>query len=311
MTPAHPWNFRFSAENELRLKRLLSDLDKKEGRRVAVFDFDNTLIFNDLGDATFLHMVDRRLYVTDEAFWSLLPEKHGASAIRKAFEAGAHLPPQEARLHPSHLDFRARMAALYQDLTAREGARVSYPLVVSLLQGGTREGIRSIAEEVYDIGITGEVGDESWVTSEGRAVTVPKGIRPFTAMAQWIQSLHQIGTEVWIVTASFREIIAAVSGYWRIPGDRVVGMDLEETAGILGGNVLSPITYGEGKVAAIDRFIGVLPDFVAGDSPSDEAMLGIAQGGALLLDHGRSDLRERVSSRGGWIQPIYTPSEAN
>ncbi|MDQ3034387.1 MAG: hypothetical protein M3Y87_18410, partial [Myxococcota bacterium] len=48
-------------ENRARLERFLDELAARDERRVAVLDWDNTMIRGDIGDLVLAHMLEREL----------------------------------------------------------------------------------------------------------------------------------------------------------------------------------------------------------------------------------------------------------
>ena len=119
-----------------------------------------------------------------------------------------------------------------------------------------------------------------------------------------IQVLQARKWEVWIVSASAQPIVKAVAHYLEVPESQVIGMRLQrdpKSPDFLLPNALTPLTMFEGKVTAIMDKIGRYPDFAAGDSDTDLAMLEAAPH-ALAIDRGEEKLATYAGSGGCWLQ---------
>ncbi len=64
---------------------------------LAVFDLDDTLIHNHLGEAMMRFMITRRRLKTDRGFWYTVPEGLGRDAIQAAYKAVAGRANSEVR----------------------------------------------------------------------------------------------------------------------------------------------------------------------------------------------------------------------
>ncbi|HEY9840869.1 MAG: HAD family hydrolase [Candidatus Sericytochromatia bacterium] len=99
-----------------------------------------------------------------------------------------------------------------------------------------------------------------------------------------IQRLQRAGVEVWIVSASPQWLIEQGAPYLGVPADHVVGVRLGEANGLATPHVIPPMTFRQGKVEAITKYIGKTPVLVAGDSITDFEMLKIASRLQLVIN---------------------------
>ncbi|MBM4371307.1 MAG: haloacid dehalogenase-like hydrolase [Deltaproteobacteria bacterium] len=81
------------------------------------------------------------------------------------------------------------------------------------------------------------------------------------------------GVETWLVSASSALVVRAAAPFMGIPQDRVLGMEVESSGGLLTDRLIRPLTCAGGKVEAIRRTIGLRPVAAFGDSFGDLEML--------------------------------------
>jgi hypothetical protein len=163
-----------------------------EEPRVAVFDWDDTSIFGDVGVATFSHQLDHlALRLAPEDLAELLPESvegieelEGGLSLADVradiLEAYAVLWPsieagnvERVRGSPEHRSFRAKVGWLYQALeaTAGIGPTFAYPWLPTWLAGFTRAEVHEMAMEALEAASGEPPGREEWRSAmPGRAV---------------------------------------------------------------------------------------------------------------------------------------------
>jgi len=127
----------------------------------------------------------------------------------------------------------------------------------------------------------------------------------FEAQRSLVDRLLKAGVDVWIVSASTQYLVEAAAPHFGLDPDHAVGIRAEVRDGILTGNVPEPITYREGKVDAIDRFIGRRPDLAAGNSWTDYEMLQTASTLAIMVNPS-ADL-EPAARANGWAVQLFNP----
>lgn len=95
-------------------------------------------------------------------------------------------------------------------------------------------------------------------------------------MVRLLQALEEGHVEVYIISATCEWLVRAAAGLMGIEESRVYGIRSRVQNGVLTSEVLKPITCGPGKVEAIRKYIGQMPDIAVGDSPGDTEMLEAA-----------------------------------
>lgn len=307
----------WSDENRARLERALADLGSRPGRRVAVFDWDNTMIRGDVGDLVLAHMIetdrlvaprwDQLALLTDAARAELaatcdvapgqpLPTRGGASPCARAL---------------AHLAWRGTTSAGEPGFTtpATETYRATYGLMAQLLAGHTDEALRALTREAWaraeatPLGVHGAVG----------GVEVERFGRSNAPMVELARALATAGVEPWIVSASAQPLVEALAERVAIPRDRVIGVRMRhddagrvtEAFEVLEDGV-PMITWYVGKRRWIERVIAAQPVFAAGDSDGDLAMLLDAEVRLVLDRHPLRVMCNALADPDGWIvQPLF------
>jgi len=131
----------------------------------------------------------------------------------------------------------------------------------------------------------------------------------YAAQRELMQGLQAAGATPWIVSASNQWIVEAGAPYLGIAPAQAVGIRLELEAGRLTEQVIEPMTYRSGKVAAIETYIGQAPVLVMGDSLGDYEMLCTATQLALVInpkDQGAADENIfQLARQHGWAIQVW------
>jgi phosphoserine phosphatase len=289
-------------KNHHALSLLTSDPSSPSG--AAVFDWDNTCIFNDVGDATFRWQLDQLAFrLPPDALHHMLVDRLGSVTHLSTGVALAHFAEDirlaYAALWPAikqgegrnlrgtaaHHDLRAKLGALYHQMvqTPAIGAAYAYSWLTQWYGGFTLAEVQELARNAALAGQTEAIGEDAWqAATPGRAGLQGWGFRthiaPHPEMRDLFAALTRADIPTWVVTASYEPLVQAVAALWHYPVSptRVLGMRLQLSAQ---GTALPypaqhyPKTYAQGKVDAIERFVGAPPLLVAGDAMTDHAML--------------------------------------
>ena len=276
---------------------------------VAMLDWDNTITKNDTGDAiTYWMIANAKVvqppgqdwhatspFMTDEAAAAL------TAACGTTVAAGQPLPTD------TDLDCAEEMLSIYDDEVTTTGAAAwkdhdyrrlepAYAFTPQIFGGGayTHDDIAgfSLAAVATEL-----VAPEGKTQALGHR-TENGWLRLYPQMKSLIAALQSRGYDVWIITASPQDLVAALSPMVGIAGDHVIGIrSITDAGGKLtyafegcgpvadGADALIPYidgkrcwvnkaVFGDTSAAAIDR----RPDgsrqvFAAGDSSSDVEFL--------------------------------------
>lgn len=270
---------------------------------IAVFDWDNTSIYKDVGDQAFRVQLEQLHFrLTPEQLAALAPEKigehtalHGVSlaAVRadilaayKALEP-AIKGGKPALGSDAHKDFAAKMAWLSEALFTEEtlGPRYVYPWASRLFAGFTADEVRAFSAEVCQLGVNEPLGatvKKSATKGKAGVLEAPlqTGLRAVPEMQELMRALKASGIGVRIVSASAEPLVQGAAKALDYPLEQaeIFGMRLTQDAT---GKLTAarydeahfPTAYREGKVALIRQILGKAPVLVAGDASTDYEML--------------------------------------
>jgi phosphoserine phosphatase len=292
-------------------------LDQLHGQhRVAVFDWDNTMMRNDIGDATFYYMLRHDLILQPpNRDWSNT-SKHLtlggrtilATACSAIAEPGKPLPTSKENACADVI------LQIYDKGTTTNGAPAfdpdtktlhhSYAWGAQLQTGHTPEEMRAIATRAYEENAAAPIDTTQTV---GTTKNLPAWVRIYEPMHDLQDALRANGFDVWVVSASSQPLVEVVAAHVGVDpshavGIRTNGYHLERCGD---GPEDSVITFNEGKRCWINKAIFKLPEneqlsrasdpmkrpaFAAGDSDTDLAMVQDATVLKLVIDRNKHAL---------------------
>lgn len=273
---------------------------------IAVFDWDNTCICGDIGEAVFRYQAQHlefkfnperlRAIIPDQVlgighiningqFWSL-PQVKGqiVSAYEKIFGRALTEILGSAALS----DFSVGLLALNRGLeeTTGIGCEFAYPWTISFLAGFTPAEVCHLAANVIDSEL--QRGIRKCSISDSREQLFYRwtaGIRIFPEMVNLAQGLKKACCRVIVSTASNPLIIKTMMQRIGFAAERVIGMASAIENGIL-QDALAPgliPNFGPGKAENLRQSLDQEPVFAAGDSNGDYEMLTAFTGTRLKL----------------------------
>ncbi|MBM9501313.1 HAD-IB family phosphatase [Leptospira sp. 201903071] len=219
----------------------------------AAFDFDNTLVKNDFGEAVMELFLSQGVPAYREDISSFFSEKNRERILSARFK--------------DPLLFRSLVLEEYDSIQQNLGLEASYRWSSWIFSGHSPEELKTISRSVWN---------QHAEDSDSLSVKI------YEPMKELVSHLQASGWEVWIVTASPQEIIQSVSKLFEIPEEKVLGMQLSLQNGIHSSRILEPFTYGKGKVARFQESARGLPDLAFGDSVNDFPLLESSKLGVFL-----------------------------
>lgn len=292
--------------------------------RVAVFDFDNTCIFRDVGQAVFRFQLQHLHYrFIPEQLAAILPKidillagrplAAITSTLIKAYQALFPLLIASKNEQAKRLPQARLFAALLLWFTdqarkdARLGPRYVLPFMAKLLAGFTTTELRFLAIDVVQAAQSEPLIDE-WLHVEAPEPIGPieanfqLGLHPYPEMLALMHLLAEQGIERYVISASAEWLVEGAAAWLGFPvaaeniyGIRV-GLDIGEVLTISDPPDY-PVTYREGKAEIVTGLINARPILVAGDADTDYEILTLPDIDIrLLLNRGQ----------GGLISSLYT-----
>ncbi|MCB1324308.1 MAG: haloacid dehalogenase-like hydrolase [Leptospiraceae bacterium] len=277
-------------------EQLVRLLDGPPG--LAAFDFDNTLIFNDLGEAVMNYLVLQALLAGDrEEFWQGLSEEPVRPDIDRL--RGWWNSYRDTEDESDYLRFADALLSTYDRTYHEVGLEAAYRWSRFIFAWQNAEELKKISRHVLDDELLQTPREEKLPSG----YVVNRGIRIYAEVKQLMHTLRGRGWELRVVTASPREVIQAVIGDWGLQPEQVLGMQLSrDSNGMLLPEILEPMPFQAGKVellaAACD---GRRPDLAIGDSSGDRDLLASA-GLGILFDRGYRELWAALEKQGVLLQ---------
>ncbi|WKV74952.1 haloacid dehalogenase-like hydrolase [Streptomyces sp. PCS3-D2] len=337
-------------DNQARLQQLIDRYGRcgphrpTRARPVAVFDWDNTVVKNDVGDATMFWLLRngkvrqpaRGDWTTTSRF--LTPAAAGALADACAALArpGTPLPTGT----PAGAGCADEIRAVYGTAATRTGATAftgwdrrtmepGYAWLPQLMQGWTAHEIRGFAAAARTENLDAPVG----ATQQVGTGSATGWVRYYDQQKDLIKSLGKAGFDVWISSASPQPVVEVWAAAVGIGADRVIGIRNTTTrggaytahlqgCGSVADGADTMITYIDGKRCWINKEVfGVRgpaagtvqpparrPVFAAGDSDTDITFLRDATVLRLAVNRNKTELMCRAydNSDGKWIvNPMF------
>ncbi|MBT2481722.1 haloacid dehalogenase-like hydrolase [Streptomyces sp. ISL-94] len=341
-------------DNQARLQQLIDQYGRctpyRTGRSrrtkpVAVFDWDNTVVKNDVGDAT-LYWLLRNGKVRQPAGgdWSTTSRHLTPAAARALDDACGTLARPGAPLPtgtPEGAACADELAAVYGTGATRTGGAAafagwdrrttepSYAWLPQLMQGWTTREIRGFAAAARTENLAAPIGAKQQVGTG----TATGWVRYYDQQRDLIGALRKAGFDVWISSASPQPVVEVWAQDVGVPADHVIGIRNTTTrggkftahlqgCGSVADGADTMITYIDGKRCWINKEIfgvrGAAAEevqpaarrqvFAAGDSDTDISFLRDATALRLVVNRNKNELMCRAydNSDGKWIvNPMF------
>ncbi|MBE7411065.1 MAG: HAD-IB family phosphatase [Leptospiraceae bacterium] len=243
----------------------------REGKEVVAFDFDNTLIKNDFGEAVMEYILYSGMPKFKGDFSKyFLPNEIEAKEIWKS------------KFHSPKI-LRDFTISEYEKIIEVQGLEKGYRWTSFIFSGYSPQELRNLAREVWN---------------------KDKTISPYKEMKDLIVYFKKLQKDIFIVTASPTVVIQEIAGEFGIEEENVIGMNSKILNGIFTDEIIEPYTYGKGKVKALQKFLKDTPALAFGDSENDFELLKYSKKG-IFIDKGIQKYKEKFLEIGSLIQPRF------
>lgn len=311
-----------------------------DGAPLALFDWDNTVVKNDIGDATFFWMVrNGKLRAPLGGDWrTTSPYLTPAAAAALSKACGPAAGPGQPMSTDRDIACADELVSVYSDAetTADEPAfagfnarRVepSYAWAAQMLAGWPEPELETFIAQARQENLDAPEGAEQKVGSSEQTAWV----RYYPQMRDLIGSLQANGFDVRIISASAEPVVKVWAAELGIPADKVMGVRTEREGDVVtsrlvpcGGQISIP--YIEGKRCRVNEEVfGVTgapaydtqPEtrraaFGAGDSDTDISFLADATALRLAINRNKQELMCTAydNADGRWIiNPMFIEPE--
>lgn len=311
----------------------------------AVFDWDNTMIKNDISDQTLFWMIGHdKILQPPGKDWRTTSQymtDAGARALRRACgplaEPGEPLPTRSRE--PRSVRCADEILSVRTEQTTTGGEKVfagyhhrrmqgMYAWVGQVQQGYTPAQVRRLATRARTAALDAPVGATQRVGSSRETAW----IRYYPEMRDLVRTLRAAGIQTWIVSASPKEFADVWGRAVGIGPNHTLGVFQLTTNGRLNGRLEgcggvpdradSVMTYVDGKRCFInERIVGITgrqalrpapyaqrPVITGGDATTDVSMLSDATGARIVLNRNDDEVMCRAydDPDGRWlVQPMF------
>lgn len=331
-------------DNRERLNAMVSHLGtcgklepETDDPALALFDWDGTMVKNDIGDATFFWMVrNSKVRQPPDGNWRTTSSYLTAAATAALASAcGALAPPGQPLPTGSNPGCADELVSIYSDRQIRTGAAAfdgynhrrmapAAAWAVQLLAGWTEADVSGFAEAARKENLDAPEGTEQQVGSSRRAGWV----RYYPQMRDLVATLQANGFDVRIISASPEPVVRVWAAELGISADQVMGTRTEHDGDLLTTRLVScggeiSIPFNEGKRCRVnEQVFGVQgpaafdqqPEhrrqvFAAGDSDGDATFTADATALRLVINRNQIELmcRAYADLDGRWlVNPMFT-----
>ena len=210
-----------------------SDTFDRRHRPVALFDWDNTVSKNDVGDAITFHVIaNDKVVQPPERDWkrtSRYLTDEAAAALSLA--CGTTIAPGHSLRTRTNLACADELLSIYIDARTRAGAAAfagwnrrriepAYAFSAQLLAGNTHAEVSRMALAAVLPQLAAPQGTTQVVGTR----TVNGWIRLYDQSRDLIRAAQSRGYDVWVITASPQDVVGALAPLVGIPSSRVVGI---------------------------------------------------------------------------------------
>ncbi|MBL7479137.1 haloacid dehalogenase-like hydrolase [Legionella bononiensis] len=302
---------------------------------VAAFDWDNTMMKNDIGDATLLWMVSHGTLKRNSDFKQMNPWLTSDALNELEKNCGGKSEYLPTRQNPACAD---TLMNIYHNQSLENGATAwhdspdperivpTYFFYAQLFAGYTPDEITEFTKRALDFNLANNIGATQKVGSKD----YPAYVRIYKPMNHLVSVLQQNGFDVWIISASIQPSVEVVAKRVGIRKDHVIGVrHVLNEQGQLTDRFQGCGTFPDGNKEIISNRIGkrcwlnkvvfklraeeqlYKPTpiiFAAGDSAGDRVFLRDALGGRLVINKNNPELLcDAVqNSDGKWlINPMF------
>ncbi|GAB4288148.1 MAG: hypothetical protein Kow0090_00240 [Myxococcota bacterium] len=299
----------------------------------AVFDCDNTVILNDVGDAMVFWMLENeKILQPPKGNWRMTNKFLKESAVEKLNGLSRGADEGEPLPTASDLRLAKEILSIYYTGKTSDGEEAfssynpqimnpSYALGAQLEAGYTPDEIRGFARSAAEEYLKAPLNAEKTI---GGMRGLPGCLRIYRQMQDLIGTLLENGFEVWMLSASPQFVVEVYAEMVGIRPERVIGIrgvigdDGRLTCDLQGGGVYKDgeselVTFKDGKRFWMNREIfGVLPEramertiditkrpvFGAADSDTDISFMLDVTGLRLVIKRKESGLSRLAEENG-------------
>lgn len=217
-------------------------------RPYAVFDWDNTMVFLDIEEATFIYQLEHLRYgATPEQMNAALRMQVPLSDFGESYNNAAgkplnidlvasdvvasytwlydnyaglkgSMPIEEIKKNPQYMNFKTKTRYLYDAIGDTFDVSVSYPWVLYQFAGMNEKQVRQLVNDTIEWQLTQPVEKVKWTSPDSLpgsagvvSVSWKNGLRLVPEMQDLFRGFREAGIDIWICSASFVDVVKEIS----------------------------------------------------------------------------------------------------
>lgn len=303
----------WARDNELKIQKYLESTSTLKSP-VAIFDWDNTVIKNDVGDAVMLWMVKNGLILRPKS-WKKTSRWLSEEAIRSLNQNCVDAPEKKPLPTSKNKKCADTILSIYLDGSGwlenynKDTIEPGYAWLASLLHGYSPQEVRAIAAEAIRFNLENSPGFKEEIGTKSYSAYM----RVYPQMKKLITELIESKVNVWVVSASPQPIVEVFGEYVGISAQKVIGIRNQVdrkgkythaflACGTYKEGNQEIISYRQGKRCWINKEIFKLSDdkeqmnlpspisFAAGDSDTDAFFLKDAKDFRIVINRNKPEI---------------------
>lgn len=270
---------------------------------VAVFDFDNTLIYGDQGINLMNYLILNLLIKGDEEwFWK---EEYWFPIDKKDYR-NLRIKYELAVEHKNEIAFAIELLDEFYHIfnkLEKIDLEIAYRWTKIIFAGFSIEELKRFSRISFEQAIKeAKAGFFEKELPSGNIIQTGIIINPL--FKKLIQQLNELHWNIFIITASPEPAIQSIADYWNIPEDKVLGMKLKQNNNLLLPEIIEPYSYNKGKYLHLRNKVQEPIIIAAGDSYPDIYLLENAKIPIFLKRKNKEELLKLAKEKNFYIQEV-------
>ncbi len=275
---------------------------------IVTLPWEGVVADGDADELVFWRLIRRADFKFSNPFWNLIPIAYGRQKLRAAYEQFSPLPKTIWNTQPTYHQYLKYFVKTYQDQCRETGIKSCRIYLSRLWFGFTPQE----AENYSQITLNQEkfqVPKKEIIAEppEDRApVYIRRGIRVRPQVLELIQTLHDAGFDLWIISDNAEPTLKAALNWAQISYAHPAGIKMKlDKKGVFNGKISQPLPFWGGEIETIIFHTGTIPALSLGFWPQDQEILSYGNGLKILLAGKDKALLKTAQKKGWFIQPPF------
>lgn len=263
--------------------------------RLAVFDFDNTMIKNDCGDAYLCRVCMSQTLPDAQALFDFVyNDSRRRDAVKALYDEGDERFAGE---------FMSDYDALYRSGKSDVGLVAAAFATLKKTPSERKVDVEKIAGEIFSSSMEPVI----LPLKDGKEFVYKASARPRVRFVELVESLREAGITPIVISATYDELVKfAAKKLFGIDELHAFGLKLSrDQNGVNLPNPVKPLTWDVGKPLVWKRHFGsVVPELAFGDSSADFPLMKLARKGIAICPEGGGEIEKQAEACRFLIQRV-------